>query len=216
MASILGRNKNLNMPKKTMSDYAEDALYREVWEDVNNDKTQAFLKKYYRPLIAAAIIIMILATGFQMWRHNIRTNRIATAGAYEMAIGNMDANALTAMANNNSNATADLAMFQSYMLSGDVSALEKLAARGATRDFRDLAKIHLAANLGDAMTATEFEKFLGALDTKKSPYYYNAALMVAQKYLATGDKATADKWLNKIINDKEAPATISANAMMLK
>ena len=48
MASILDRKKNMKpaTPKKTREDYAEDALYREVWEDVNNEKTIAFFKKY--------------------------------------------------------------------------------------------------------------------------------------------------------------------------
>jgi hypothetical protein len=128
----------------------------------------------------------------------------------------MDANALAAMAKNNGGALADLAMFQSYMLDGDVSKLEHLADGGATRDFRDLARIHLAAVKGDAMTAAEFEKFLSALDTKKSPYYYNAALMVAQKYLADGDKAGGGKWLDKIINDKDAPSIIGAVAESLR
>ena len=46
MASILERNKKLTQKKKTRADYAEDALYREVWEEVNNEKTMAFVKKY--------------------------------------------------------------------------------------------------------------------------------------------------------------------------
>jgi len=43
MANMLQRNKNIKQPiKKTRQEYAEDALYREVWEDVNNEKTQQF------------------------------------------------------------------------------------------------------------------------------------------------------------------------------
>ena len=61
MTSILQRNKNLKQPvKKTREEYAEDALYREVWEDVNNEKTQQFLKKYWRYIVGAALAIMIV------------------------------------------------------------------------------------------------------------------------------------------------------------
>ena len=43
MTSILERNKNLKKPvAKTREEYAEDALYREVWEDVNNEKRRSF------------------------------------------------------------------------------------------------------------------------------------------------------------------------------
>ena len=41
MASILERNKNVKAPKKTREDYAEDALYREVWEEVNRGNRTA-------------------------------------------------------------------------------------------------------------------------------------------------------------------------------
>ena len=44
MASILERNKKIAQKKKTREEYAEDALYREVWEEVNNEKTMAFVK----------------------------------------------------------------------------------------------------------------------------------------------------------------------------
>jgi len=39
---------------------------------------------------------------------------------------------------------------------------------------------------------------------------------VAQKYLANGEVASANKLLDKIINDKDAPASISATAQTLK
>ena len=54
------------------------------------------------------------------------------------------------------------------------------------------------------------------MDTKKSPFYYTSRLMVAQKYLASGEVETANKILDVIINDKEAPASISATAQTLK
>ena len=40
--------------------------------------------------------------------------------------------------------------------------------------------------------------------------------MIAQKYLANGDRANADKFLDIIINDEDAPASVSASAQMLK
>lgn len=216
MASILSRHKNAKPQKKTMSDHAEDALYREVWEDVNNDKTMAFLKKYYRVIIAAALVLLVIVVGAQAWRHHVRTSRIATAQNYEIAIDTMDERALFAMGAKSSGATADLAVFQSYMLNGDESKLDALAQNGNTRDFRDLATIHLAGIRGDTMSATEFEKFMSPLNTKKSPYYFNALLLVAQKYLATGDRATANIWLDKIITDKDAPSIVAASAENLR
>ena len=216
MANMLERNKKIKPVKKTHSEHAQDALYREVWEDVNNEKTMKFIKKYSRHIIAVALCIMIVATGFQIGLRAYRANKIATAIAYETAIENVDANALAALAENASGATSDLALFQSYLLSGDVAKLEELAKNGHTSDFRDLAKLHVVGLRGDEMTATDVEKYLSDLNSKNSPFYYTSCLTIAQKYLAENNPDAANKWLDKIINDKNAPSVISGAAQMLR
>lgn len=217
MTSILERKKNIKQPvKKTREEYAEDALYREVWEDVNNEKTQEFLKKYWRHITAAVLAIMIVVCAIQIGVRVHYASKIATATAYETALNNVDANALANMAKDSGGAMSDLAMFQSFMIDGDVKKLETLARDGHTRDFKDLAKLHLATINGDNMDAKEFEKFVSSMDTKKSPFFYTSRLMVAQKYLATGDKDAADKILDMIINDERAPVSISATAQTLR
>lgn len=216
MATILERNKNVKPKKKTREEYAEDALYREVWEEVNNEKTQAFIKKYSRFLIAGALGILIIATAIQIGVRTHHENKMALAANYETAIENVDAKALTALSDNASGAMSDLALFQSYLLDNDVAKLEKLATNGDTRDFRDLAKLHIANIRGDAMTAAEMEKYLSGLNTTKSPFYYTSRMTIAQKYLSEGDRKNADKWLDVIINDADAPAVVSANAQALK
>ena len=217
MTSILERKKNLKKPEpKTREEYAEDALYREVWEDVNNEKTQQFLKKYWRYIVGAALGVMIVVSSVQLGVRMHYAAKVAKAQVYETAYGNLDANALYNMAKDSSGATSDLAMFQAYLIDKDITKLEDLAKNGHTRDFKDLAIIHLASINGDKMGMEEFAKFLSPLDTKKSPYFYTARLMVAQKYLATGDKEAADKVLDAIINDKDAPGSVSATAQTLK
>lgn len=216
MASILERNKKLKPAKKTREEYAEDALYREVWEEVNNEKTQAFIKKYYRYIVAGALAIMIIATVAVIGVRTYRAHKLAIAENYELAVQKLDSNMLVSVAENASGATADLAMFQAYVLDNDIEKLEKLANDGDTRDFRDLARLHIVGLRGDEMTAIEVEKYLEPLNTKKSPYYYTGRISVARKYLAEGNRDAANKWLDVIINDSEAPAAISADAQTLR
>lgn len=217
MSSILERNKKLKKPeKKTYAEHAQDALYREVWEDVNNEKTQQFLKKYWRYIVGAAIGIMIVVCAIQIGTRIHHASKIATAQVYETAIANVDAGALANLAHDKGGATSDLALFQSYLIDKDIKKLEDLAQNGHTRDFKDLAKLHMATINGDKMDLAEFVKYLSSMDTKKSPFYYTSRLMVAQKYLASGEVETANKILDVIINDKEAPASISATAQTLK
>ena len=216
MSSMLSRNQKVAPKKKTHQEYAEDALYREVWEDVNNEKTLKFIKKYYRYLIAGALVILIIATGFQIGARHIAAQKMHTAEMYEEALASVDANNLAHFADDASGATADLALFQAYLLDGDISKLERLATDGNTRDFRDLARLHIVNARGDDMSAADVEKYLSGLDTKSSPFYYTATLTVAQKYLADGNRDVANKWLDKILNDADAPASIVGTATTLR
>lgn len=216
MATMLERNKNVKTPKKTHAEHMEDALYREVWEDVNNEKTVQFIKKYSKHMMVVALTALIIITGIQIGVRTYRANKIATAVAYETSVANADANALAALAGNASGATADLALFQAYLLDKDVAKLEQLANDGDTRDFRDLARLHIIGIRGDKMTGADVEKYLSSLDTKSSPFYYTARLTVAQKYLAEGNHADANKILDEIIADKNAPAAIVSTATSLR
>lgn len=216
MATILERNKQIKAPKKTRAEHMEDALYREVWEDVNNEKTLQFIKKYSKHIMVVVLLIMIAATSVQLGLRTYRANKIATATAYEMAIENMDANALAALADDTSGATADLALFQSYLLDKDVAKLEKLASDGNTRDFRDLARLHIVGIRGDDMSADEMKKFLGNMDDKSSPFYYTTRITLAQKYLASGNKDAAVEILDALIGDKNTPSAIAATAATLR
>ena len=216
MATMLERNKKVKTPQKTRAEHMEDALYREVWEDVNNEKTMQFIKKYSKHIMIAAFVIMIIATGIQIGVRTHRANKIATATAYEMAIENVDANALAALSDNASGATADLALFQAYLLDNDVNKLEKLANDGNTPDFRDLARLHVVGIRGDEMSADEMKKYLSGMDSKSSPFYYTARITLAQKYLTSGDTAAANKILDDLIADKNTPSTIAATAASLR
>lgn len=216
MATMLERNKKVKTPKKSYAEHAQDALYREVWEEVNNEKTIKFIKTYSKHIMVAVFVVLIIATGIQIGVRTHRANQMATAVAYETAINSVDANALAALAKDTSGAMGDLALFQAYMLDKDTEKIEMLASDGDTADFRDLAKLHVVGIRGNDMTAAQVEKYLSDLNTKKSPFYYTAALTVAQKYLSEGDVAHANKWLDKIINDADAPSVISGTAQSLR
>ena len=123
---------------------------------------------------------------------------------------------MVGIAKNTGGATADLAMFQAYILDKDVAKLDELVKNGNTREFRDLARLHVIGIRGDEMDAAAVEKFLSPMDTKSSPFYYTACLTIAQKYIAANDRVVANKWLDKILNDKDAPAVIRADAEMLR
>lgn len=215
MATILERNKKTNIPHKTREEYAEDALYREVWEEVNNEKTLTFIKKYYRYMLVAAAALIVVTAGIQIGARIYHNSRVAAAINYEDALLRGDANALESIGRAGGT-NADMAMLQSYVMARDVKKLEYLAQHGKNRDVRDLARLHVVSINGDAWDGVAVEKYLDVLNTKKSPYYYTAILTIAQKYLSEGNRPAANKYLDKIINDASAPATVVGSATALR
>ena len=214
-----------NAPRKTKDDYAENALYREVWEEVYAQKAYDFVRRHMRVLIAAAIAVLVIAAGAVTVRQINRSHASELANNYESAMNMQPAlarEALTRLAKKANGGMGDLALFRAYQLAqsgGDradaLAKLERLAVDGATRDFRDLALLQLAQLKGDAMTGADFQKMLAPLLTKRSPFYFFGLLTAAQKYLAEGNRDDARPLLRKITSDASAPASISAIAEML-
>jgi len=217
-------------PEKSKEELAEDALYREVNEEIRAQRAYEFIKKHSRLLIAIAATALIIVIGFQLVkRHNALALK-DSALAYESAAMMIDsgnpraaAEAFARAAKKSSGGMADLALFSAAKISlqtGDAAAgierLEWLAKSGATRDFRDLATLNLAMLKADDMTPNEFKQFTASLQTKRSPFYFTGLLLVAKKYLATGDADAARPWLDRITSDKDAPISIAAQAEMLK
>ena len=81
MATMLERNKKVKAPQKTYAEHAQDALYREVWEEVSNEKTIQFIKKYQKHIMAVALGILIVVTGIQIGVRPYHANKMATAVA---------------------------------------------------------------------------------------------------------------------------------------
>lgn len=205
-----------NTCKKTREEHVEDALYREVWEDVNNEKTQQFLQKYWRIFVGMTLIVLVVVIGIQIGIRTHQNKQNAIAISYETAVASLNPQALATLAKNNTGATADIASFQAFVLDKDVSHLEYLVKYGQVPDFKDLARIHIVNLQGDKMTAEELEQYLEPLNSKTSPFYFLSRLIIAQKYLSVNDRQSANKWLDIIINDNDAPAMIVANAQTLR
>ena len=225
MVTMLERfSKNKKVPKKTTDDHAEDALYREVWEEVNAQKTYEFVRKNSKILIAAGVAIIAIVIGIQIYHHRSVKLRVQSTEMFEIAtamMNNGSSAAETAMlraAASSNGGMSDLALFEAAMNSTDskIAILEKLSTDGATRDFRDLATIHLASLTGDKMSPEEFEKLIAPLLTKHSPYYFTGLVLVAQKYASVGDKKHAMRFIDKVVSDKDAPASSIAMAEMMK
>jgi hypothetical protein len=211
--------------RKTMEEHSEDALYREVWEEMHAQKLYDFIRRNIRYIIAAAALVVISVAGIVTTQRIRRGNAMEMAANYESALDmnpELSREALSRLAKTSSGGMGDLALFSAYQLalaSGDradaLAKLEKLAEGGATRDFRDLALVQLAQLKSDDISADDFQKMLAPLLTKRSPFYYTGLLFVAEKYMAENKVAEARQYIRKITSEPTAPASIAATAEMM-
>ena len=215
-----------NQKKKTRADHSEDALYREVWEEVHIQKIYAFARRNIRWFLVGAVLLIIMVTSVMVVRHVRQANMMEIAARFESA---MDMNpviareALLRVANSTRGGMGDLALFRSYQFAlalededGAIETLERLIERGSTRDFRDLARIQMVLLRGDHMSAADFQKLLAPTMTKRSPFYYTGLLLMAQKYISEDRHNDARPLLRKILSDSSAPVVIAAIAEQLE
>jgi len=234
LKALFGRHINLptktDEAKKSLSDHAEDAMYREINEELDAQKLTDFVKDNMKLIIAfaAAAVIIVGTWQFMQARNNTRT--IESATMYETAVmmmntGNVMAarEQLLRTADIARGGMRDIALWNTAMIDMQIGntdegigILERLRRRGATRDFRDLATLHIAMHRADDMTARQFESFLSPLQNRRSPFYYTALLVIAQKHIAAGDDQSAQRFISRITMDGNAPVSIRLEAEMLR
>jgi len=223
------KNKMAKQNKKTMQDHQEDALYREVWEEVRIQRFYSFMRANIRAIVASIIIVLSAVVVVQIIRHNNAQNLKAEVLAFESAMA-MAAERqfdgaevmLMRVAQKSSGGMGDLARFRAAQIdfaagreAAGILKLEDLAKNGATRDFKHLALLKVATHRANDMDAKAFERMLAPALTKRSPFYYTALFLVAMKHASEGENDAARMYANKIISDKGAPGIVAAQAEAL-
>jgi hypothetical protein len=215
--------------KKTLQEHQEDALYREVWEEVRVQRFYDFIKTNLRMILAVSILIIASVVVFQIVRHNnaekLKSETLTYESAMAMAGDRQLEGAevlLNKLANTSSDGMGDLAGFRAAQIDiqqnrkdDAIAKLEKLAKDGSSRDFKHLAIIKLAVLKDDTATAKDFERMMAPVLSKRSPFYFTGLYLVATKYVSEKNYPVARGFLNKIITDKNAPTVIAAQAEAL-
>ena len=212
--------KPASAPVAADVDPTERAMYREIDEEMNTDRAMEFVKKYMKLIIAGAVLIVVIVIAFQARTvHNAR-QQARMADEFAMA---QTPEQLQQIAMRHRGGMADLAALSSarlYLAMGQnaeaAAILDRLARTGRTREFRDLATMQIAMLQAYHIDAREFESLMSPLLTARSPFYFTAMLLVAQKHLVHDDYVSANRWLDRIITNQNAPVSVIAAAQMLR
>ena len=209
-----------------MSD-TDDAIFREVDEEVRQDEYKKIWDRYGKYLSTVAIVILAGVAGFQGWKY-YQQKQAEDAGAVyfdalrKAADGKTD-DAIAAFAAVNHAGFGQLAAIQSASLlakKGDVdkavAAYDAFAANAANDPtLTDLARIRAGYALVDTAKVDDLTARMAKFDNQSSAWRNEAREVLGLAAWRAKDFAKADKYMKMIFVDSAAPAQMHQRAQIM-
>lgn len=209
---------------------SDDSLFREVDEEFRRDQALRAWKQYGNYVVAVALAVIIGVAGYQGWNY-WQTFRAETAGtAYHQALSHLEQDrtdqARTIFADLASNGHQGYASLARLQLAGimaeqgeveeAVAAYDAVAEDGsAAREFRDLARVRAGYLLAETASPDDLQERLTVLEGADSPWRNAVREIVASAHYRTGNLMEADRLMNEILADPEAPQSMRQRAQMM-
>ncbi|MBL4747981.1 MAG: tetratricopeptide repeat protein [Magnetovibrio sp.] len=210
----------------------EDALIREVNDDLREEQMMKLWNRFGGYIIGAAVLIVIIVAGYQGWKQYDTATRTKEGDGFYTATllaksGKVD-DAIMAfgqLSKKSSSGYSTLAQLQQAALmatQGDSKGAAALYLTIAKANAGDVAFGGLANVLGamveintggydvDGMTMR-----LQSLSDDGAPYRYSARELLALVAMKSGDKSTAIERFKQLSNDAKAPSGIKNRAKNL-
>ncbi|WP_413205256.1 tetratricopeptide repeat protein [Rhodospirillum sp. A1_3_36] len=208
----------------------EEALFREVDEDLRHEKMVAFWKQYGGLVIGAAILVVAIVAGAQGWKAYQASDREAAAAQYEAAqdlVAKGDTQgalaALEAVAENDSSGYAPLAsLSRAAILAQDGKTEEAVTAyKSVASDdrvdpvFRDAARVLAVMRGMDVLDPADVDSLLEPARAGTGPWRALAEELAAMSTLKRGDKDEAVALLRGLANDPQGPGDSRRRAVQI-
>ncbi len=210
-----------------MAEPVESGLFREIDEELRQEKYAKLWKQYGKLIIAGALILVVGVAGFKGWETYDLQKRFQDGEKFAAALALADngdsenaLQALSKLAEDGGSGYALLARFRAAAilvrdgrLEEAASAYEALAGdSGIDAIYRDMAVVLAALNRLDTADPAELNARLAPLTADDNPWRHSAkelSAVIAQK---AGDKATARELLQGLSSDATAPEGIRGRA----
>jgi hypothetical protein len=209
---------------------SDDSLFREVDEEFRRDQALRLWKRYGNYVVAVALAVIIGVSGFKGWEY-WQTYRAETAGAaYHQALSHLEQDrteqAQTIFADLAAGGQQGYATLARLQLAGilaeqgrtaqAVEAYDAVANDGsAAREFRDLARVRAGYLLAGTARPEELQERLAVLDRPDSPWRNAVREILAAAHYRTGNFVEADRLMNEVLVDPQAPQAMRQRAQMM-
>jgi hypothetical protein len=209
---------------------SDDSLFREVDEEFRRDQAIKLWKQYGNYVVALALAVIVGVAAFKGWEY-WQAHRAETAGtAYHQGLADLEqdrtdeARAVFAdLADDGHEGYATLARLQlAGILAGEGKVEEAVKAydavandSSAARELRDLARVRAGYLLAGTASPEDLEKRLGALERPDDPWRNSVREILASAHYRSGNLAEADRLMNEVLADPEAPPAMRQRAQMM-
>lgn len=201
-------------------------IFREVDEEVRQERYQQLWKRYGLYVVAATTIVILATVAVVAWRNYQAGERLAASDKFLDAVEQAEGQpqqAIDALAALTESGTAG------YKLLARLRAAALLAGQGDTEAaiaqydavaadsgvnplYRDLATLQSVMQGLSVMNREEAERRLAPLTADDNPWRYNAREVLAAAALAAGDSAAARAHLQSLVDDLAAPPGMRGRA----
>ena len=201
-------------------------IFREVDEEVRQDRALALWKKYQNAIVTVAALIVLAAGGWRFWQAQ-QLNAAYTAdeklqAAMALSREGKPQEAESAFEALSRSAPKGYAAIAQLRGAGElaardrkaaVAAFDKLAAdSGFDPLFRDIARLRAGMIRVDDADMKEIEERLSPLAAAGQPFRSSARELLALAALKFGDLDAAGRWFDQIVTDSESPTAIRQRA----
>jgi hypothetical protein len=209
---------------------SDDSLFREVDEEFRRDQALKLWNRYGNYVVAVALAVVIGVAGFKGWEY-WQTWRAETAGAaYHHGLSHIEQDrteeAQTVFADLADGGQKGYATLARLQLAGilteqgqtaqAVEAYDAVADdSGAPREFRELARVRAGYLLAETESPDDLQQRLAVLDRADSPWRNAVREILATAHYRTGNLVEADRLMNEVLGDPEAPQNMRQRAQMM-
>jgi len=215
---------------KRLGRMSDESFFREVTEELRQDRAKAFLSKYGLWLVALAVIVVLATAGFVLYRHwdLERANQsgdalsqalsLAQAGKTDQALADLDK-----IEKNGHGAYPVLARMRAATIladkgnfNGAVKAFDAVAADGSVPDsIRDIAKLRAAFILVDHGSYDEVSARAKPLSSETNPLRFSAREALGLAAWKAGKLDEALKFFQGIATEQMAPRGLRERANLM-
>ena len=196
-----------------------DELFREVDEEVRQDRYQKIWKRYGTLVIIALVAIIGATAAFVLWRdaqesaREADSARFLSAVAQEQVQRDMAVLELRDIAREGTTGYRFLASLREASLLADsgntseaIAVFDAIAAdEDLSTTYRDMARLLAVSRGMEMFSPEEIEQRLSPLNTASHAFRVTAREFLALAAMRAGNKAQASELLQSIVDDAQSP-----------